>query len=261
MKVLLSFAAAGLALLAGGATVQAQHGHGGHGGGHGGGHSFGHGGGHSFGHGGHYSGHGFGHAFGHYSGHGYHSGFGLSVGLGHGFGHGYHSGLYVQPYIGYSGSYWGGYPSTYGSSWSTPTYYYPSVVTSPAPAPASVVPASGVVTSTSYSYKPNVLPPSTGAGLTLRLPAEFPNSLHLQIDKREIELKPGTEVTLKDRALFYVEFDRGGDFGIARYDLTEGSYRMTIGAKGWSVVSDAVAPTTGTARRNDLPSAPPGENR
>lgn len=220
MKTLLSFAAAGLVVLAGGAVAQAQHGHG-----HG-----------------HYHGHGFGHwhgGYGHIHGH-----------VHHGHGH-----VHWLPSTGYYGSYWGGYPYTYGSSLSYPTYSYPSVVTAPVIQPApTVVPAAGVTTST--SLKPNALPPYTGPGVTLRLPAEFPGSVYVRIDNREVELKPGTEVALKDKGSYAVEFDRGGEFGSARHELKEGSYKMAVGDKGWDVVPDAPAPADGGLRKNSLPGEP-----
>lgn len=190
MKSLLSFAAAGLLLLAGGNAAQAQHFHG-----------------HAHYHRGHY------HLHGHWHYPSYHS---------------------------------------YGSSWSYPTYYAPPVVTNPVfqPAPA-VVPVAGVTTST--SLKPNALPPYTGPGVTLRLPADYPGPVYVRIDSRDIELKPGTEVTVKDKPACFVEFDRGGDFGAIRQELSEGSYRMTVGTKGWQVLPDSGA---GGLRPNTLPAEP-----
>lgn len=213
MKTFLSFAAAGLAVLASGSAVQAQHGHGhGHGG-------FGHG--HGFGHG------GYGHGHGHFHGH-----------------------VHYWPHTGYYGSYGYAYPYTYGSVWSYPTYYYPSVVTNPVV--ASPTPAAGVTSSS--SLRPNALSPYTGPGVMLRLPAEFPDPVYVRIDNREVELKPGTEVALKDKASYVVEFDRGGEFGSARFELKEGVYKMAVGDKGWEVVTDA--PANGGLRRNALPGEP-----
>lgn len=211
MKVLLSFAAAGLAVVAAGSVVQAQHRHGGH---VHGGHVHGgyYGGGHV--HGGFYGGHVHG---GYYGGH-----------L-----HGGH--IHILPSAGYY--YGSGYPYSYGSS------YYPSVTT--------IVP---VTSGPSTSLKPNPLPTYTGPGVTLRLPADFRGSVYVQVDKREVELKPGSEVVLKDKASYVVEFDRGGDFGAARHELTEGVYKLVVGEKGWQVVPDAAA--NGGLRRNTLPDEP-----
>lgn len=193
MKSLLSFAAAGLVVLAGG-TAQAQHFHG--------------------------------HAH-------YH----------HGHAH-YHGHWHYPSYGSYGSGY--AYPYTYGSVWSPPTYSYPAVATSP---PVVTYSAPAVVPASSTSLKPNVLPPYAGPGVSLRLPAEFPNPLYVRIDGRDIELMPGTEVVLKDKGSCLVEFDRGGDFGAARTEMTEGRYKFGVGARGWYTEPDS----PGGLRPNPLP--------
>ena len=226
MKSLFLFVATA-AVFAGGATAHAQHGHGGYG--HGG---YAHGG---YGHGGY--------------GHG-----GYAHGLGHVYDSHLHGHLHGLTLGGFYGSYGVGYPYTYGSSLSYPTYSYPPVVAAPvvtAP-PAAVVPAAGVTTST--SLKPNAIPPYAGPGVTLRLPAEYPGSVYVQVDKREVEIKPGTEVVLKDKYSYRVEFDRGGEFGTSSDDITEGVYKFKAADKGWFLVPDDVA--TGGVRRNALPGEP-----
>ena len=222
MRFLFVCAAAATAVLAGGTAAQAQHGHGhGHGG-------FGHGhGGFGYGYGGHLHGHVHGHLH------------GLTLG-------------------GYYGSYGVGYPYTYRSSWSYPTYSYPTVVSAPvvqpavAAAPAAVVPAAGVTTST--SLRPNAIPAYTGPGVTLRLPAEYPSSVFVQVDKREVEVKPGTEVAFKEKYAYRVEFDRGGEFGTSSDDITEGVYLFKVADKGWFLVPDDAAARG--VRRNALPGEP-----
>lgn len=117
MKVLLSFAAAGLAVVAAGGVAQAQHRHGGHG------------------HGGHVHG---GHVHGGYYGGGHvHGGF---------YGGHLHGGhIHILPFTGYY--YGSGYPYSYGSS------YYPSVVASPVvPSVTTIIPVSE---GASTSLKPN----------------------------------------------------------------------------------------------------------
>lgn len=157
--------------------------------------------------------------------------------------HGGH--VHILPSTGYY--YGSGYPYSYGSS-----SYYPSVVASPVvPSVTTVVPVSE---GTSTSLKPNPLPAYTGPGVTLRLPAEFRSPVYVQVDKREVELKPGTEVVLKYKASYVLEFDRGGDFGAVRQELTEGVYKLVVGEKGWHVAPDA--PANGGLRRNPLPDEP-----
>lgn len=232
MRRLFTLAAAAFAVLAGGTAVQAQHGHS-----HG--HVTGHGG---FSHGGYgYSGYGHG---GHVHG-------------GYGYGGHVHGHIHAFPLGGYYGSYGIGSPYAYRPTLSYPVYSYPSVVTATVVQPVvavspTVIQAAGVTTST--SLKPNAIPPYTGPGVTLRLPADYPGSVYVQVDKREVEIKPGTEVVLKDKYSYRVEFDRGGEFGTSSDDITEGVYKFKAADKGWFLVPDeAVA---GGVRRNALPGEP-----
>lgn len=223
MKPLFLYAAAATAVLTGGTVAQAQHGHGWHGHGHG--------------HGGH--GHGF-----------VHGGYGHGFGYGHG-GH-LHGHLHGLTHGGYYGSYGLGYPYTYGSSWSYPSVVAPPVVQPVVTAPPVVVPAGGNTTST--SLRPNAIPAYTGPGVTLRLPADYPGSVYVQVDKREVEIRPGTEVVFKDKSSYLVEFDRGGAFGASSAEITEGVYSFKVADRGWFLVPDA-APVGGV-RRNALPGEP-----
>lgn len=240
MKRLFTLASAAAAVLAGGTVAQAQHGHAhGHVSGHGGvSHSgYSHGG---YGHG------GYGHA-------GYvHGGYGY---YGHVHGH-----IHALPLGGYYGM---GTPYAYQSGASYPAYPYPPVVSAPvvtAPlvqpavvvSPPVVTPAEAVTSST--SLKSNVIPPYTGLGVTLRLPAEYPGPVYVHVDRREVEIKPGTEVVLKDKPAYRVEFDRGGEFGTSSSDITEGIYRFKVADKGWFLVPDDAA--AGGVRRNALPGEP-----
>lgn len=243
MRRLFTLASASLAVLAGGSAVQAQHGHAhGHVSGHGGySHSgYGHS---SYGHGGYVHG-------------GY--GYGGHIHGGHTHGH-----IHALPLGGYFGYYGAGSPYAYQPAVSYPAYPYPSVVSTPvvtaplvqpavAVSPPVVTPAEAVTTST--SLKPNAIPPYTGPGVTLRLPAEYPGSVYVQVDRREVEVKPGTEVVLKDKPAYRVEFDRGGEFGTSSSDITEGVYKFKVADKGWFLVPDDAA--AGGVRRNALPGDP-----
>ncbi|QDU21350.1 hypothetical protein [Urbifossiella limnaea] len=123
----------------------------------------------------------------------------------------------------------------------------PTVIVAPPAAPVIVPPAAPPV------LRPNPLPApapaAVGPGLTLRLPAEFPNPVHVRVEQRDYELRPGTEVTVKDRASYLVEFDQGGVFGPFSAEYVEGVYRFAAGARGWRLEPDA-------PRRNDLPPTP-----
>lgn len=225
MRHRFTLAASALAVMAGGAAVQAQHGHShGHVTGHGG---FSHGSyvHSSYGHGGYV-----------------HGGYGGHV----------HGQIHGLPLGGYYGSYGVGSPYAYRPTLSYPVYSYPSVVQPVVAVSPTVIPAAGVTTST--SLKPNAIPPYTGPGVTLRLPADYLGSVYVQVDKREVEIKPGTEVVLKDKYSYRVEFDRGGEFGTSSDDITEGVYKFKVADKGWFLVPDEAA--AGGVRRNALPGEP-----
>lgn len=129
-------------------------------------------------------------------------------------------------------------------SYTQPGYYY-------APTPVVVSPPA-IIQASAAPLKPNPLPAYAGPGVTLRMPAEFPDAVYVRIGNRDIELKPGTEITLKEKSTYSLDFDRGGDFGPARNELlTEGKYKMAVGDKGWFVMPDGPAPVE--LPRNKLP--------
>lgn len=109
----------------------------------------------------------------------------------------------------------------------------------------SAVPATSSVIRPSSAY--------SGPGVAIRLPADLPGPVYLTVDGREIEVRPGAGVVLRDKASVVVEYDRGGDFGTARIELTEGTYKLVGGDKGWQIDPDAAPPAAGTPRRNSLP--------
>jgi hypothetical protein len=50
----------------------------------------------------------------------------------------------------------------------------------------------------------------------------------------EVEMQSGEMLDFTSSETL-VEFDRGGDFGLARYTLRPGSYRFTVSADGWQL--------------------------
>lgn len=123
----------------------------------------------------------------------------------------------------------------------------PAVFVAPPAAPVVAPPAAPP------ALPPNPLPApapaAVGPGLTLRLPAEYPNPLHVRVEQRDYELRPGTEVTVGGRAGYLVEFDQGGAFGPFSAEYVEGVYRFAAGPRGWRLEPDA-------PRRNELPPPP-----
>ena len=62
------------------------------------------------------------------------------------------------------------------------------------------------------------------------------------VDSREIELADGQSHSLRGDKQRIVEFDRGGDFGTARYAVTDGQYEFIITDRGWDMVRKKSAP-------------------
>jgi hypothetical protein len=78
------------------------------------------------------------------------------------------------------------------------------------------------------------------------------------VDDRSEELRDGQTRTFSGSS-HVIEFDRGGDLGTARYELTSGMYGFTITDRGWELVRETnTTPSARTAdrpalRKNELP--------
>ena len=75
------------------------------------------------------------------------------------------------------------------------------------------------------------------------------------VDEKSEELRDGQTRTYSG-ASHVVEYDRGGDLGTARYELTGGLYAFMVGDNGWELVRDSNSTRTAdrpALRRNDLP--------
>ena len=80
------------------------------------------------------------------------------------------------------------------------------------------------------------------------------------MDSQDVALRDGEVRSFTGRTSRVVEFDRGNDFGIARYDLSAGDYEFVITTSGWDLQrraasSGAAANTAAkpSVRRNALP--------
>lgn len=187
-----------------------------------------------------------------------------SAQAGHGHhGHHGHGGWHVDFLFG--GAY-------YPTPWYPPYYYYPApapVVYAPqqiyVPLSQTAVPVAPTATaaasapaSTPITIRSNTTPAYRGNGVTIRNPSASSTNVAFVVDSRtEVELKPGDEVPLSQKGSYFVEFDRGGDFGTSKQTLTEGSYEFVVTAKGWELQktsSDENSPVpTPVVRRNMLP--------
>jgi hypothetical protein len=81
------------------------------------------------------------------------------------------------------------------------------------------------------------------------------------MDAQDVALRDGEVRSFTGRSSRVVEFDRGGEFGAARYDLNAGDYEFVITDNGWDLRRRSAAPAASTAarptvRKNALPSGP-----
>ena len=141
-----------------------------------------------------------------------------------------------------------------------PVYQQPAPVYSQ-PEAVAVVPQAGVQQATyqTVSLKPNALPPYTGPGVAIVLPAATGGNLTYVLDGTTVqEIKAGNRHSVRSKHKYIIEFDRGGNFGTAKYELKEGVYEFVVGEKGWDIVltkeDPNAAPTASLIKRNSLPS-------
>lgn len=93
--------------------------------------------------------------------------------------------------------------------------------------------------------------------LTIQNSAGHKTPVNFLVDRREASLTDGESRTWAGSARRSVQFDRGGSFGTADYDLTPGEYEFVVTAAGWDLVkkdSESSARTASTGpRKNALP--------
>jgi hypothetical protein len=175
----------------------------------------------------------------------------IDIGGGH-YGHGYHHH--------HHGHFWG--PSFYYG------YYAPPPVTYLYPAPVRreityVVPQANTASAAASGLarieaRPNALPPQTGTVL-IENPADSGSVVGFVVDeKTEVSLQPGESRVLSNSSSYLVEFDRGGNFGIARRTLGQGKFEFVATNSGWDLVSRRTASAQQAAarpsvQRNELP--------
>ena len=99
--------------------------------------------------------------------------------------------------------------------------------------------------------------PYTGPGVTIRNPAEPGIQLSYTIDARQgYDIAAGQTQQLTTKASYRVDFDRGGDFGRARYTITEGLYDFTPTDHGWELYRQPdSAAAAERVKSNPLPAA------
>ena len=64
------------------------------------------------------------------------------------------------------------------------------------------------------------------------------------VDSQPIELHDGQSHSLHGSGKRIVEFDRGGAFGTARYELSGGQYEFVVTSRGWDLVRKSATSTS-----------------
>lgn len=171
---------------------------------------------------------------------------GIGIGVGGMYGgYGYRGYGYGYPY-GYPG--YMGYPG-YGSG------FYGGVTVSPN-------------YGRTYNYSTpqrtivaNPMPPREGAGLPIKImsPEDAGAPIAYSLNEYDYTIQPGESQTLTNDREWVITFDRGGNFGTARYTLYPGIYEFELTKNGWEVYHDSdvskLMPNAagGAATKNALP--------
>jgi hypothetical protein len=104
-------------------------------------------------------------------------------------------------------------------------------------------------------------PPYSGPGVTVRNPAGSKVKLaYLLDDSEDQEISAGETKKLAAKGSYTISFDRGGNYGSARYTITEGLYEFTMTARGWELYRQKDMPAEKQvdpkAKVNPLPEGP-----
>jgi hypothetical protein len=146
-------------------------------------------------------------------------GYGYGRGYGYGNPYGYNNygynnyGRNYSGYRGYNDGYYGN-NRYYGNGYSSGGYY----------------------TQPSVQYvQPSVQAsaPYEGPGVAIRNDSE--QKLSFVVDGRQMSIDPGETQRLMEKGQFTIAFDRGSEFGSARYSIHEGTYAFTPTEKGWEL--------------------------
>jgi hypothetical protein len=107
------------------------------------------------------------------------------------------------------------------------------------------------------SYQTTSPAPAADTLITVQNAAGKSVAVTFLMDAQDVSLRDGETRTFTGRSTRVVEFDRGGDYGSARYDLTPGDYEFIVTARGWDLQrkTSAAASTAAkpSVRKNALP--------
>lgn len=135
-------------------------------------------------------------------------GYGYGRGYGYGNPYGYNYGRNYSGYRGYNNGYYGNNGYYSGGYYTQPSVQYvqPSVQASA---------------------------PYEGPGVAIRNDSD--QKLSFVVDGRQMSIDPGETQRLMEKGQFTIAFDRGSEFGSARYSIHEGTYAFTPTEEGWEL--------------------------
>lgn len=111
----------------------------------------------------------------------------------------------------------------------------------------------------STTARPLAKPVGDGLPIQIVNPEETGTPLTYHLDDADVTLQSGESQLLTNDRRRVISFDRGGDFGTARYTLSSGQYRFELTTDhGWELYHDAdvsriTSPGGGTPTKNKLP--------
>jgi hypothetical protein len=183
--------------------------------------------------------------------------FSFSIGSGYG-GYGHHHGCY-GPSWGFG--YWAPPPRYVYVAPPPPVVQYvqPPVVQQPVIIQQQVPAYSATASSPNVASNRLPSPPTraaaTGSPVVIRNTSGKGVPVAFLVDDKSEELRDGQTRSYSGSS-HVVEFDRGGDLGTARYELTGGLYTFAVGDNGWELMRDSNTARTAdrpAVRRNELP--------
>jgi hypothetical protein len=102
----------------------------------------------------------------------------------------------------------------------------------------------------------NPLPGANFSGNPIRIvnPASSRTTLSYTLNGVAYKIQPGESQDLREDRAWVIEFNRGGDFGQARYGLQTGMYSFSVTDHGWELYRGPLVQTSGSAPISPPPS-------
>jgi hypothetical protein len=162
--------------------------------------------------------------------------------------YGYQRGVGYGPYgPGHRGGYgYNGYAPTFGPVWGTEAFYpQPNVP----PRYTRSYSAASAATTTSIER------PGAGRPIKIVSPESAGVPIRYSLNQYDYTIQPGESQTITNDREWVITFDKGGDFGTAKYTLAPGLYKFALTETGWQVYHTADVDTISSKPTVDKPVA------